>query len=102
MFHERCMIKISTDRFSCRPCLLAGQPLESDESGDDSASNESGVDAVDRYKNIFVGMDYFGGTVREIYPEFDRVTVQFHNGEIQHLALAKVSKRISEDVNRMD
>ena len=47
-------------------------------------------------------MDYFGGTVREIYPEFDRVTVQSHNGEIQHLALAKVSKRISEDVNRMD
>ena len=41
-------------------------------------------------------------TVREIYPEFDRVTVQSHNGEIQHLALAKVSKRISEDVNRMD
>jgi len=71
--------------FQCRPCYEAGIPLESDGSGDDSSSVDDELESVAQCDNLYVGMAYEAGTILEIYPEIDKLTVQLAHGEIQHL-----------------
>ena len=99
MFHSCCMIAVAENTFECQTCHDVGAPLEGDSSdGDDLSSEDDECKCHDQFDNVYVGMPYLHGSVLEIYPSIDKVTVRIARGEvgceIQRLKLSKVTQKV--------
>lgn len=99
------MVSVGDDIFKCKGCFDAGAELDGSRDDPESEGAEaSGV--VRQHAYVYVGMPYHDGWVLEIYPGWNRVTVQIDRGrhgcETQHLSLSKVAKKVSERLDEMD
>ena len=71
----------------------------------DSESEDDGPRSVPEYGLLKVGGSYAGGTILELYPDVDRVTVAFARGlgtEIQHLKISKVTAKLAAGPGSFD
>eukprot|EP00929_Paragymnodinium_shiwhaense_P002857 TRINITY_DN103170_c0_g1_i1.p1 TRINITY_DN103170_c0_g1~~TRINITY_DN103170_c0_g1_i1.p1 ORF type:complete len:343 (+),score=45.87 TRINITY_DN103170_c0_g1_i1:143-1171(+) len=112
MFHECCMKELSTGQLQCAVCFDAGVPLESalgeEEEEDDIESTDETVDTyrcVNYYAGLYTGMPYECGSVLELYPGLDKLTVRRDGGVIEHLKISRVLQKLNlttEGLNGMD